>query len=336
MNSTNDNKSIELVLLNEIHIIQEELGKGTFAYVFKCTNTKTKKAYALKIFQRGFTTVETECKALSHCGYHPNIIQFYTTSVITSKCNNYNGTKELPVLLFEQAVNGDIFQIVRNSRAGLPENVCLTYFHQLLNALKHLHLRGIYHRDVKVENLLLDSNFNLKLTDFGLASIPEADEPASNEIFSLLPFPFREDKKEKLIAGDVGTTPYAAPEIFSETLYLGSAVDVWSSGCSLFVMLLACPPFVKPVKNACQLFEYIAKKEYTKFWSVHDDKNVLSSGVKGLLEKIFQVDFQNRITLKKIFQDDWMKGKILTSIELKCTMLNITSSISAKKKRVRD
>ena len=335
----------QIELNGDIYNIYEELGKGTFAYVFRGVNSNTKKSYALKIVMTGHKTVETECNALSHCGSHPNIIQFYMTCTITDKTSKaYIGSNELPVLLFEQATNGDLFQIISKSKAGLPEIVCRTYFHQLFDALKHLHSRGIYHRDIKVENLLLDQNFNLKLADFGLAYLSkEHTTEASKEKSSFFPFPsfpfplVGEKKKEDYsVVGDVGTTPYAAPEIFTDKYYLGSAVDIWSSGCALFVMLLGCPPFVKPVRSQCHLFDCIVDGQYSTFWSIQDEKNILSSDVKSLLECIFQPDPRNRITVPKVLEQEWMiKYKILSALELKCTMLNITNSLS-KRKRSRE
>jgi serine/threonine protein kinase len=329
----------QIELNGDVYHIHEELGKGTFAYVVRGVNSKSKKSYALKVVLSGVKTSETESLALTECGFHPNIIQFYMTCTITDKTSiAYIGSNELPVLLFEQATNGDLFQIISRSKAGLPEIVCRTYFFQLFEALKHLHARGIYHRDIKVENLLLDQNFNLKLADFGLAYLSKQHDTETmkekESFFSSFPFSLIGDKKKEVWSvGDVGTTPYAAPEIFTDKYYLGSAVDIWSSGCALFVMLLGCPPFIKPVRNQCHLFNYIVDGHYSTFWSIQDEKNILSSEVKNLLENIFQPDPRNRITVSKVFEHEWMKSKILSALELKCVMMNINAVSKRKRSR---
>ena len=335
------NKERDQIDLNgDIYHLYEELGKGTFALVFRGIHSKTNKSYAVKIVLTGTKTVEKECEALSHCGIHPNIIQFHTHGIISQE------NKDVPVLLFEQAVNGDIFQIIRNAKGvGLPENVCRTYFYQLFTALKHLHSRGIYHRDIKVENLLLDHNYNLKLADFGLAYFSKEHDTQNSKNKSdwVLPFSLLvsnclgESKKEEcLIEGDVGTTPYAAPEIFTEQFYLGSKVDIWSSGCALFVMLLCCPPFIKPIRNKCQLFDLVADGKFNYFFSVfEEDKNILSYQVKDLLENIFKVEAYCRYTVSDVFASDWMQMERLSPQQLKSKMLVITNNSSITKKRSR-
>ena len=326
----------QIDLNGDVYDLHEELGKGTFAVCFRGVNSKSKKSYAIKIVLTGTKTVERECQALIHCGIHPFIIQFYTHGYITQE------SKNVPVLLFEQAVNGDIFQVIRNVKIGLPEIVCRTYLYQLFTALKHLHARGIYHRDIKVENLLLDHNYNLKLADFGLAHFSKEDESLNSVNKSDWVFPFSQlvgnflgesIKHECLIEGDVGTTPYAAPEIFTLEKYLGSKVDVWSSGCALFVMLLCCPPFVKPMRNKCQLFDLVADGKFIYYWSIFEEgQNILSFEVKDLFMNIFQVEPSCRYTVSDVFKHKWMQMKMLAPGELKLKMLDITNKSVTKKR----
>lgn len=73
-------------------------------------------------------------------------------------------------LIFELAVNGELFEYL-NSVIMLSEKKATRIFRQILEALKHCHNRGVIHRDIKPENILLDENFNIKLTDFGFAKV---------------------------------------------------------------------------------------------------------------------------------------------------------------------
>jgi len=101
------------------------------------------------------------------------------------------------------------------------------YFRQLISGVEYLHSRGVTHRDLKPENLLLDDNDNLKISDFGLATI------------------FSMQGKERLLEKKCGTLPYVAPEVLVRP-YHAEPADVWSCGIIL-VALLAGGKF--PVQN---------------------------------------------------------------------------------------
>lgn len=99
------------------------------------------------------------------------------------------------------------------------------YFRQLISGVEYLHSRGVAHRDLKPENLLLDNNDNLKISDFGLATI------------------YRIQSKERLLEKKCGTLPYVAPEALVRAYYAEPA-DVWSCGIILVALLAGgkCPP----------------------------------------------------------------------------------------------
>ena len=92
------------------------------------------------------------------------------------------------------------------------------YFRQLISAVEYLHSRGVAHRDLKPENLLLDSSDNLKVSDFGLATV------------------FRLRGKERTLDKKCGTLPYVAPEVLVGT-YHAEPADIWSCGIILIALL---------------------------------------------------------------------------------------------------
>lgn len=110
---------------------------------------------------------------------------------------------------------------------GMPVWEAQKYFRQLISGVEYLHSRGVTHRDLKPENLLLDNNDNLKISDFGLATI------------------FSMQGKERLLEKKCGTLPYVAPEVLVRS-YHAEPADVWSCGIIL-VALLAGGKF--PVQN---------------------------------------------------------------------------------------
>ncbi|KAJ3333579.1 Chk1 protein kinase [Gonapodya sp. JEL0774] len=138
---------------------------------------------------------------------HPNIIK------LVAKHENERAF----VIFMEWAEGGELFDRIAPD-IGIDEDLAHLYFVQLIHAVEHLHSRGISHRDLKPENILLDSSGNLKLSDFGLATV------------------FKDDKgRRRAIQSPCGTPPYVAPEIYKP--YEGDAIDIWSCGVILYVLL---------------------------------------------------------------------------------------------------
>ena len=125
-------------------------------------------------------------------------------------------------MVLELCINGNLFKRIK-SVGKLNETQSAKYSFQLLEAIQYLQNNfGVIHRDLKLSNILLDGNFNLKLCDFGLATqLGHPDE----EHFTIC-----------------GTPNYIAPEVASQQAH-GFPVDLWSLGCLLFAMLTGKPPF---------------------------------------------------------------------------------------------
>ncbi len=116
--------------------------------------------------------------------------------------------------------NGNLFEIIKQSKTGISEEDAWYYFNQVLNAVIYLHDNHLVHRDIKPENLLMDKQGNVKLCDFGWCVKTK-----------------KENRKTFC-----GTYEYMAPEIIKETKY-GVQIDIWSLGILLFEMLHGYSPF---------------------------------------------------------------------------------------------
>jgi serine/threonine-protein kinase SRK2 len=123
---------------------------------------------------------------------------------------------------------GELFSLIRKTKR-FPENDARYFFQQLVCGLEYLHSAGVTHRDIKLENTLIGGTRPgtlIKICDFGYSKRPEVEQSQCKSI--------------------VGTPAYLAPEVLANKPYRGSAVDVWSAGVLLFVMLVGAYPFEDP------------------------------------------------------------------------------------------
>ncbi|KII67644.1 Serine/threonine-protein kinase Chk1 [Thelohanellus kitauei] len=162
----------------------------------------------------------------------------------------------------EYVQNGELYNLIGPTFSdiepgvSLPENECVRLFSQLLEGVEYLHSLGIVHRDLKLENLLLDENNDLKITDFGLSTM------------------FRHNGVERLLERTCGSIPYAAPEasimnnhqMLAGQKHKGEPIDIWSCGIILFIMFRGEMPW-DVAANKSNEFSRWAKGEYpNKRW----------------------------------------------------------------------
>jgi protein-serine/threonine kinase len=166
---------------------------------------------------------------------HPNIVRLH--EMVETE-------KHIGIIL-EYASGGELFDYILNHRY-LKDNAARKLFAQLISGVGYLHKKGIVHRDLKLENLLLDRNRNIIITDFGFANTFNPNDELGEEIEyglssrefvkrmeldKILPDGFR---RGDLMQTSCGSPCYAAPElVVSDSLYTGRKVDVWSCGVIL-------------------------------------------------------------------------------------------------------
>jgi serine/threonine protein kinase len=133
------------------------------------------------------------------------------------------------------------------------------------------------HRDIKLDNILLDSNGRVKICDFGVGKIVK--------------------KGEKMVE-QCGTPAYIAPEILENNGYFGFAVDIWSAGVALYAMLYGTVPF--KANNMQELQQTIMKAEYQL-------KEDISKEARELLQGVLEKDPKKRLTVGEILLHPWFK-----------------------------
>ncbi|CAH2076068.1 unnamed protein product [Thlaspi arvense] len=181
--------------------------------------------------------------------------------------------------LVREKANGE-FYAVKYIERGLKARY---YFKQLISGVSYCHAMQICHRDLKLENTLLDGSpsSQLKICDFGYSkSSVLHSQPKST----------------------VGTPAYVAPEVLSRKEYNGKIADVWSCGVTLYVMLVGAYPFEDPEdpRNIRKTIQRILSVHYTI-----PDYVRISSECKHLLSRIFVADPDKRITVPEIEKHPW-------------------------------
>jgi 5'-AMP-activated protein kinase, catalytic alpha subunit len=125
------------------------------------------------------------------------------------------------LMVMEYAGGGDLLQYVKK-RKRLEESEAKSIFKQIIYGLAHCHCRSVLHRDIKLDNILLDNDGQIKLCDFGVSRVIG---------------------KKQHITEQCGTPAYIAPEIISDVGYQGFAADIWSLGVLLYAMVCGTVPF---------------------------------------------------------------------------------------------
>ncbi|KAJ0644931.1 putative protein kinase CAMK-OST1L family [Helianthus annuus] len=259
--------------MNKYELVKD-IGSGNFGVARLMRNKLTKELLAMKYIQRGHKIDENVAREIiNHRSLrHPNIIRFREVVLTPTHL----------AIFMEYAAGGELFE--RISTAGrFSEDEARYFFQQLISGVHYCHFMQICHRDLKLENTLLDGSPapRLKICDFGYSKS------------SLL------HSRPK---STVGTPAYIAPEVLSRREYDGKTADAWSCGVTLYVMLVGAYPFEdqKDPKNFRKTIQRIMAVQYKIPDHVH-----LSEDCRHLLSRIFVANPSKRITLKEIKSHPW-------------------------------
>ena len=248
-----------------------EIGSGAFGKVVLGKHTLTGESVAIKILNKiilsqtpeDYQLVKQEISILKIVK-HKYIVHLY--EILQTPQHIY--------IIMEYCEGKDLMDYIL-SKQRLSELESLKYFQQLINALFYLHSQNIAHRDVKIDNMLLDKNLDLKLVDFGL-STKYADDA--------------------LLDQPCGTVVYAAPEVLDGNEYHGMLADVWSSGIVLYGLASGYLPFSDPDDEVNKKDVLEGKIDIPEFFSPL---------LKDLLKHMLDIDPVSRYTLQEIRQHPW-------------------------------
>ena len=198
------------------------VGGGSYGLVCSADDSVTKRRVAIKKVTNAFSDltdakrIMREIKLLGQLGDHENVIGLVDVMTMPPLTKNF---KDIYIIC--ELMECDLDRIV-SSTQGLTDQHAQYFVYQILRGLKYIHSANVLHRDLKPSNLLVNSNCDLSICDFGLARGVVADETLTEYVV---------------------TRWYRAPELLTESQYYGPPVDLWSVGCILAEVLLRRPLF---------------------------------------------------------------------------------------------
>lgn len=260
-------------------ILGDVLGEGSYGEVRMVHNKQNGETIAMKIIDlkkhpdahQAVKKETTIHKMLSKPPSNPHIIKYFG--------QRSEDTHEY--IFLEYASGGELFDKIEPDY-GMPVKECRKYFRQLISAVEFIHSMGIAHRDLKPENLLLDENNNLKVADFGLATV------------------FKWKDKTRILDKKCGTPSYVAPEIWTER-YHGEPADVWSCGIILVALLAGELPWDEASEKSSEYKSwvdgnYISLSPWTK----------LGNEVLSFIRKILKHRPNERMKVREIKNHEWL------------------------------
>uniref|UniRef100_A0A8C6MGS4 Serine/threonine-protein kinase BRSK2-like n=1 Tax=Nothobranchius furzeri TaxID=105023 RepID=A0A8C6MGS4_NOTFU len=252
--------------------LEKTLGKGQTGLVKLGVHCITGQKVAIKIVNREklsesvLMKVEREIAILKLIE-HPHVLKLYDV---------YENNKYL-YLVLEHVSGGELFDyLVKKGR--LTPKEARKFFRQIISALDFCHSHSICHRDLKPENLLLDEKSNIRIADFGMASLQVG---------------------ENLLETSCGSPHYACPEVIRGEKYDGRRADVWSCGVILFALLVGALPFDHD--NLRQLLEKVKS-------GVFHMPHFIPPDCQALLKGMIEVSAEKRLTLEAIQKHSWYLG----------------------------
>ncbi|SLM36142.1 serine threonine protein kinase [Lasallia pustulata] len=295
------------------YILGQTLGEGEFGKVKLGWKKDGSVQVAIKLIRREslgsnpsrLPKIYREISILRELS-HPNIVRLHEMV----ETDRHIG------IILEYASGGELFDYILNHRY-LKDNAARRLFAQLVSGVGYLHKKGIVHRDLKLENLLLDRNRNIIITDFGFANTFDPQDELTDEIeygLTNRDFVKRLDleriqdggsRRGDLMQTSCGSPCYAAPElVVTDSLYTGRKVDVWSCGVILYAMLAGYLPFdddpANPEgDNINLLYKYIVSTPLTF-------PEYVTPHARDLLRRILVPDPRKRADLFEIARHSWL------------------------------
>ena len=283
-----ENKKYPSTNLN-FYLYGRLIGQGAFGKVNIGLNILAGRVVAIKSFNK---------KELDKNGENMKKILYETD--LMKKLNHPNITKILEVfededyiLISMEYINGgNLFSFVKKRRK-LSEKTAKYLFRQIILGIQHIHSHKIVHRDIKLENILIDLNNNIKICDFGIGKILSYNR--------------------QLLYDKCGTPMYMAPEILLSSKnhgYEGYPVDIWSAGISLYIMLSGSLPFNLKNNESSSMDESSENNIELQYSIINNEPKYIekiSDEARDLLNGLLNKNPNKRLTIDQILNHPWLQ-----------------------------
>lgn len=285
--------------LGAYQLSRTPIGEGSYGTVYK--GIKNGKTYAIKVFQlntaNGFTEELNAYREFDH----ENVVKMHDYGKrAVFQPSDGGKTYTCNFLVFDYVVGGELFDVIIRE-PQVPDAGIRTIFKSILAGIKHVHDKNMAHRDLKMENILLDENFVIKVADFGTAKA--ADDEGN-------------------LKTHIGTPGYMAPEVASGK-YNAFAADVFSLGCVLFMILTRIPVTEGKCIKTDGVFKHLYNGRPDLYW---EDRIKISSryrsvftapsDLRDLISGMLCYDPERRLTMQQVMDHDYLKGKTASQSQL--------------------
>ena len=278
------------------YLYGRRIGQGAFGKVNLGLNILTGRVVAIKSFKK--TKEAKHNSNMNKILYETGLMKRFNHPNITKILEVFHD-EEYMLIIMEYINGGNLFNFVKKRRK-LSEKTAKFLFRQIILGIKHIHSQNIVHRDIKLENIIIDFNNNVKICDFGIGKVISSED--------------------ELLYDKCGTPMYMAPEIIlsnKKNGYKGFPVDIWSSGITLYIMLSGTLPFT--VKN--KSIEELSLKDMKNKKENSNLKNQIVNGypkkikkiskeAKDLLNGLLNKNPDKRLTCDEILNHPWLKDDI--------------------------
>ncbi|XP_038075906.1 testis-specific serine/threonine-protein kinase 4-like [Patiria miniata] len=266
------------IMLEHGFYLGRKIGSGSYSKVkFAVTKNQFDKV-AVKIIDRRRAPSDYQEKFLPR---ELHVIKFLKTVHIIRTYDWFEENQKI-FQIMEFAEGGDVLEYIRTvSKGPVDELLAQKWILQTTRAIAFMHTRGIVHRDVKCENLLLDANNNIKLSDFGFC-----------RLMNVL----------HLSQTYCGSAAYAAPEIIRSQPYCPFLSDVWALGVVSYIMVTGYMPFGDDVRNVAKILE--AQQRGVHFPT---SGPALSEGCKSMIRGMLTVDPGPRLDIQLALAHQWFR-----------------------------
>ena len=272
-NESNYNKQKKEKIIGN-YLIEKEISKGTFSKVFLGKHIITSEKVAIKRFDK--TLYKNDLQNLKRLNKELEILKIVTHENIVKLLEIIENNNKIYIIT-EYCPNDLYSQIIINQK--LPEKQALKYFEQIISALNYLHEKGIAHRNLKLDNILLtNNNTQIKIIDFGLSTFYS---------------------KNSLLSSPVGTIIYCPPEMHLSQNYSGELSDIWNAGLILYSMVCGYLPFHDENEDIN------IKHIISGFYQI---PSFISENCAEIIKKCLEINPYKRVCFKELVNLKWLKN----------------------------